>query len=248
MNTATIEAPADTTTASDTTTPPTAPAFTADGTLTLRYSERLLAGIAAVALHCAPAKEIVPVIQTVRVSPRTFIATDRYSVGQWTHNPLADDMQDSYAGEGHVLIPQNAAVWLSKQTSKMLGLDPRFAADALVIDFTPESVTVRYAEGERTILATTRFAKVGGNFPPVARLFPPADFEPYSGTVALKPAYLERFTKGSKLTSEREAAMRMTNGPTANPNKPGPVLIEFGKSSDDEQSFRGLLQPNLLLR
>jgi len=63
--------------------------------------------------------------------------------------------------------------------------------------------------------------------------------------VSLKPQF---FIDGLSQTGSEFARIGFT--PTDNPNKPGPVLItaQTSKDSDDQPSYRYLLQPNLLMR
>lgn len=63
--------------------------------------------------------------------------------------------------------------------------------------------------------------------------------------VSLKPQF---FIDGLSQTGSEFARIGFT--PTDNPNKPGPVLItaQTSKDSDDQASYRYLLQPNLLMR
>ena len=63
--------------------------------------------------------------------------------------------------------------------------------------------------------------------------------------VSLKPQF---FIDGLSQTGSEFTRIGFT--PTDNPNKPGPVLItaQTSKDSDDQASYRYLLQPNLLMR
>lgn len=234
---------------------PAAPVLLA---ITPPYSETLLAGLGAVLLH-ASKDDVTPAINAVRVSSRTFVATDRYTVGEWTHNESAPDTQDGFT------IPRGAAEWLTKQTAKALNRDARAITvspndePAVTIEFTADSITIRerFTENDGTpstrVLAVTTFGSMAAySFPPVARLFPDRDAEPDAAParVALNPAYIERFTKGAVKTGERHAPLTMTYTATSNPNKPGPVLFTFGRKENGATypPFRGLIQPNLLLR
>ena len=209
-------------------------------TITIPYSQATLGGIFAVALHSSK-DDVTPVVCTVKVSTHTFLATDRYSIGEWTHTPEASATPTSDVA---LLIPRSAAEWLAKQGAKALGFIPRDARmleEGAVIVFSRDSITIQWAESGQ-VLAVTRFAEVKGNFPPVGRLLAGAvAAEDAPSAISLKPAFIERFTKGAAKTLEREAALTMRFTKTANPSKPGPVIFEFAR-------FRGLLQPNLLLR
>lgn len=208
--------------------------------VTLPYSLGLLNGLFAVALH-ASRDDITPIIGTVQVTPRHFIATDRYSVGQWEHTiPAAGYADDPRA----VMVPRTAAEWLTKQQPKALGFTGRdiAASGALEVTFRADSITVQWAGGG-DVLAVTRYAPIVGNYPPVARLLPDTDDveDIPAAPVALGAAQLEKFTKGCAKVAGKDAAIRIIPSKTANPAKPGPVLITFG------QHFRGLLQPSVML-
>jgi hypothetical protein len=195
------------------------------------YSSELLDGLYAVVQH-ASKDDVIPVICTVRVTPRTFTATDRYSVGEWTHTSTGDDEA------GAILLPRVAAEWLTKQTAKLIGA-AGFPVGALFIHFMEESVEIRWSEdASGDIVAVTRFTAIEGNFPPVARLFSMGDAvnNDVPLYVGLSPAFLEKFTRGAKKVGYRDEPMRIQL--TKGGDKPGPVLITFG------QHFRGLLQPN----
>jgi hypothetical protein len=193
-----------------------------------------LNGLFAVTLH-ASKDDITPVIKTVRVTNKTFIATDRYSVGQWEHTPDAPDSDFS------LIIPKAAAEWLTKQTPKVLGFTEYALSNketGASIEFAHDSIIISY-DGD--ILAVTRFAVIGGNFPPVERLLANAVITTDATPVSLNPAFLERFTKGC-VRIDKKGVVRISLTKTENPAKPGPVFIEFG------EHFTGLLQPNHLLR
>jgi hypothetical protein len=222
-------------------------------TIELPYTAELLDGMFAVAQH-ASKDNATPIITMVKVCPRFFVATNRYTVGRWEHNTEAEVGPVTAEGvlvndpDAVVLIPRKAAEWLAKQTPKVLGVtDPRLVAgSSYVVVFTPESVTIKWAGPEGEVLAVTRFEVVTGNFPPVERLIPevtaeyaPEDILP---VVSLNPAHLEMFIRGAKRTLYREAPMRFRLTKTENPSKPGPVVITFA------DRFVGLLQPNLLTR
>lgn len=222
-------------------------------TIELPYTAEMLSGMFAVAQHTTK-DDVTPAIHAVKVTPRFFVATNRYTVGRWEHNTEADAGPLTAEGvlvndpDAVVLVPRKAAEWLAKQLPKVLGVeDPRNLSESpYVVVFTPESVTVKWAGNDGAILAVTRFEVVVGNFPPVERLFPEVrssdrldDFMP---VVSLKPEFLEMFIRGAKRTVVREAPMRFQLQKSDNPNKPGPVLITFA------DRFTGLLQPNILLR
>lgn len=207
-------------------------------TVTIPFNDENLNGMFAVHLHAAKDK----IIETVQVSASKFVATDRYTVGEYTHTPdtTKDDSET-------VLIPAAAALWLTKQTPKSLGVasvtaQQKYDDPSLVIVFTAESVTIKWDGDAGEVLAVTRFTPVAGNFPPVARLF--ADNpKPAALSVLLSPVHLDKFTKGATRLLGKGQPFEVTVVDSgSNPDKPGPVRILIG------ERFRGLLQPNLKIR
>jgi hypothetical protein len=219
-------------------------------TLTIPYSENALNGLYAVTLH-ASKDDVTPIICAVEVGSRFFTATDRYTVGQWEHTaPDADSEPNTAADEVTILLPRKTAEWLAKQTPKVLGIDALTAgAHSILIEDGAVSILENAGEETGRTIAVQRFEKISGNFPPVARLFPDeSTLEANAGdtptAVNLKPAVLEKFTKGAIRAGDRNEAMRFQLTTSGNPKKPGPVLVTFGSS----RQFKGLLQPIYLLR
>lgn len=209
---------------------PTAPTLTA---ITLPYSEALLSGLYAVALHTGK-NDMSPVVNNVRVNARTLLATDRHSVGRWEHTPGAVE------GDFSVLVPRVTAEWLTKQSPKVLGFMGREASISSQWDIviTSTAVTIQWRE-TGDVLAIQRYAECLSAFPPVDRILndltPALDAVP----VALMPARVERFTKGATRVLPKDGAYTMTTTSVGTSGKPGPVLFRFG-------SFKGCLQPNML--
>lgn len=209
-------------------------------TVVIPLTDETLAGLSAVMQH-ASKDDITPVICTVQVNAQTFVATDRYSVGEYTHDAAAAEPGES------VTIPRSAAEWLTKQNQKSLGAVARTTAPLFAAIVTAESIIIRWASDDNVsgaIVAVHTFLEVKGNYPPVARLFPAKDAEPKIMTtpvVSLGAVQLEKFTRGCKKMMGTHSPMTITFQPSENSNKPGPVLITFG-------AFRGLLQPNWLKR
>jgi hypothetical protein len=210
------------------------------------HSDETVAGLAAVLLHTSKEKHpSTIIIQGVAVTNRMFVATDRFSVARYAHGDPAGATTESEATveSETVVIPLDVAVWLSKLTLKSLGwIVVTEPASPYTVDVDAERVSVRRGD---TVVAQRVFERVGGNFPPAARLFdgvvPAADG---SVPVHLNAMFVERFVKAAKLLSQRGVPplMELTLTKTDNPNKPGPVLFRIG------DRFDGLLQPNLILR
>lgn len=227
----------------------------ADTSITLPYSTDLLGGIFAVAQH-ASKDAMSPVLTTVQVGTRHFVATDRYTVGEWEHTTIAEsEARHGYSEPTNpdlkILVPRSAAEWLAKQTFKVFGfVSQSFADNALEIVFASDSITVRYADGvlnadSDRVVAIQRFNPIGGNFPPVARLFPAENGTgAYSGAglVSLGPDHLDKLIKGIKRAGVKNESIRFQLTAADNPNKPGPVVATFGTR------FRALVQPNLIIR
>lgn len=202
------------------------------------YSEKMQGGLFAVAQHASKGKD-AGILNAVKVTPTVFVATNRYTVGEFTHTEGTD------AGDVSVLIPRSAAEWLAKQTPKAVGFPSGLVAGAASVVVTPTSITIRWNGDEGQVIAVTNFPSVTGNFPPVQRLFPSESnpVKPWSGdspVVRLNPEFLEFFTRGAKRIDKGESITFTLQG-SDNPHKPGPVLVELG-------AFRGLIQPNLLDR
>lgn len=200
-------------------------------TITLPYSVELLNGMYSTALHAEKSTGATPIIQAVQVNRTKLIATNRYTVAEYTHSVTESD--DGVT----VLIPRSAAEWLAKQTPKLLGIDKVQLLDGddsvFVVECAPDHVAIAYRES-RTVLTITRFDPVTGNFPPGARLFPDESGWPKDpAPVLLNPALVELFTKGATKLLGKDRPFRVT---VYDDKKP--VLIEF-----PGVGIRGLIQP-----
>ena len=224
---------------------------TKSATLALSYSSEMLGGLYAVLQH-ASKDAVTPVITGVLISASTFLATDRYTIGQWEHEPAgADSTAES------IIVPRSAVEWLLKQTLKALDQArlPEFSSgvgslSTLIVEITETHVSVLWRDG-RQELAVMRYTPIKGNFPPVDRLIVTALDNAAVDAVptGLSGSRLVRFANGAKKVCRKdEDVLRMTGTKTDKPAdsdkpaKPGPVLIQFG------EHFTGLIQPNLLLR
>lgn len=232
---------------------------TDDRSITLPYSQSLLNGMFAVALH-ASKDDMSPIIETVKVDARTFIATDRYTIGQWEHTTLAESNerngeQGPANPDAHVLVPRTAAEWLAKQSLRTLGFDRYMLETALTVTFAPDHISIQWAtdasatstNGEPQVVAITRFAELKGNYPPVARLLTEeSDYvnkdHNAPAMIALGPEHLDKVIKGCKRAGDRNEPIRMWLTKSDYSDKPGPIGISFAKR------FLGAIQPNLITR
>lgn len=205
--------------------------------LTFPYADAF-AGIAAVLPH-ASKDAVTPIIQAVHVGPDAFTTTDRYAVGQYTHGALIHPDTDP------VIVPREAAEWLTKQTAKALGLDRYTSTDTLTVTITADTITIR--DGDGVALASRLFKAMEGNYPPVGRLL--ADWRP---AVDAAPLHLN----GDFLARFAVSANKLGNSK----RDPLALRVEFGKPSDSRYAttapvrvtigdrFAGLLQPVLPTR
>lgn len=202
--------------------------------LTIGYADAL-SGIAAVLPCAAPAKEISAVLVAVLVTPEHFIATDRYTIARYAHRAPIHPETDA------VIIPRQAAEWLTKQTAKMLNRDATYLASAGRVEFTAEGVTIT-ADGD--VLAVTTFGAVGGNFPPVARLIDGWEAATEAQPVSLDTKLLARFDKSVTALSTRHdnPSFILEFGKSGYGDKPGPLRATIG------DRFDGLIQPKLIRR
>jgi hypothetical protein len=206
----------------------------ATSSVTLPYAVGTLNGLYAVLVHAAKDNK-TPVIATVRVDSRAFVATDRYTVGRWTHS----DQNELSTDSPNILVPRSAAEWLTKQLPKAIGkteselADPDSGRPTATITFTPESITVLSDAGD--ILAVTRFEPITGNFPPVEKLLGRIEFATDARPIALDPKHLDKFSKGAVRAASRDAAITMEFDSEPS-GKTGRAYITFG------EHFDGLMQ------
>jgi hypothetical protein len=227
-------------------------------TITLPYSPATIAGMAAVVLH-ASKDGVTPIICAVQVTQRHFVATDRFTVGQWEHTSLSESIErHGEAGpadpDATIILPRTAAEWLSKQLPKPLDIDrPNSRQDVserVEIVIANVSISIQYSGPTPTVIASTVFPEIKGNYPPTSRLFPAEISDPGNAPARLNPTLLAKFCTGAAKAAEKESPILMTNTQVGDSHKPGPVLIEFAADEVCESGyrFRGLIQPNVILR
>jgi hypothetical protein len=227
-------------------------------TITLPYSPATINGMAAVALH-ASKDGFTPILCAVQVTQRHFVATDRFTVGQWEHTSMSESIErHGETGpadpDATIILPRTAAEWLTKQLPKPLGIDRLISRqnvfDEVEIVITNESISIQYSGPTPTVIATTVFPELKGNYPPISRLFPADISDPGNAPAQLNPTYLAKFCTGAAKAADKNSPILMTNTRVKDSYKPGPVLIEFAadKACESGYRFRGLIQPNLISR
>lgn len=212
-------------------------------------------GFQAVLPH-ASTDRITPVINCVAVSRSRLYSSDRYTVGSFE---ISDELSD---GES-ILVPYEAAGWAARFVTKhLLGFRLQPDSYSLTIE-APEAVLPPTAgksaaslaeltsEKEKSIVklsvqsdlvgveAMRVFKPTFGTFPKVARLFDEFKTAETGTTVALNPAFLERFTGYAKRWN-RDRAIQIDLSTNEKTGKPGVVRVTADK-------FVGLIQPNLIL-
>lgn len=213
--------------------------------ITMPFEEAVKA-MGALLPHAAK-DDVTNVIESVRFEPSargaSLLATDRYSVGQWT-------TQATVSGEGFT-IPRNAAEWIAKLEGADLrmsgGRNGRGGADYFVTirqDDVDTRVEIRWGDPDAPKVEKSQtFDRVTGNYPPVGRILATAETaEPFTGTFALSVLSLTKVLANAKLIGSKEAA-RFTATVSSNPAKPGPVRVSFA----GEYRFLAIVQPYLLV-
>lgn len=212
-------------------------------TLAIPYTAELAAGIAAVIAH-ASKDAVTPILCGARFDRRYVVATDRYTVGRYEHTTHPESVA-RYGEEGPTdpdagwWIPTDALVWLSKQAATL----KHAIRSGLLLVISADTLTIHYGESETgTIAASLHYTADGGNFPPVARLFPEKSDDAIDG---FPPAWLgvDSFTKLSKSGTAIGRAEKKKNIPirfqfqAGEGRKLAPVLAHIG------DRFDSLIQP-----
>lgn len=207
--------------------------------ITLPLTPALTAGMAATLAHASRDK-VTPVIATVQVTRRHFVATDRYTVGQYEHTTLAESVE-RHGEEGPadpdaaILLPMDAADWLAKH--KPTGRQ--------TVTLTPDSVAIHWEnDADGAPIASRSFAPIVGNYPPVARLIPERTDAPQE----ILPTSLgvDSLTKLAKSATALGRADRTKNIPVrfqfagSDGYKSAPVMATVG------ERFVSLIQPILV--
>lgn len=215
-------------------------------TITMPFDEAVLA-MGALLPHAAK-DDVTNVIESVRFEPSasgtSILATDRYSIGQWTTEATVE-------GDGFT-IPRNAAEWIAKLKPADLrmsgGRNGRGGQDYFVTirqDDVDTQVEIRYGDADAPKVEKSQtFDRVTGNYPPVGRILATAEAaEPFTGAFALSALSLTKVLANTKLLEDRGGAARFAATVSDNPAKPGPVRVTFA----GEHRFQTIMQPNLLV-
>ncbi|WP_159601286.1 hypothetical protein [Agromyces humi] len=241
--------------------------------IVLPYSQALLDGLFAVALHTKA--DVTPSLGAVEVSGRYFTATNRYTIGRFEHTTPAEwvtlhgaDAGTQGTGSGAtpderaVLIPRKVADELVKLTAKKLEIvdpsrlsswDGSLSTVAYSVAFTPTNVTVRWGVAG-AVLTSIDFDAVDSRFPPVARLFPD-DGQWFDAPAGYTPNLLTLFARGAERVNDSKLDPMHLHGtveepPSWSPTEPekhGPTIVSFGPDKDAAHGFRfrGLLMPHI---
>lgn len=195
-------------------------------------------GFSAVLPH-ASKDDVHPVITGVAVFDGGLLATDRYTVGQYTFEgatPVFDDR------DGYVLVEAAAAEWVAKMVVSKLK-HGKYDADKYVLSVevfgegTDREVLFSVVRGD-VVERSQLFDVIDGNFPPVARLVADWRPSPDNMVVSLKPSLVKKVLDWVA-KQDRNAPVRFQPGGSEG-GKPGPVRFEF-------DGFVCLVQPNLIL-
>lgn len=243
-------------------------------TTTFLYGfDDLVNGVNAVMPHCSK-DDVTKIITGIHMAADgKLVATDRYSVGEYVPERFrvtGDSLPDVWAG---IVLSPELVKWVAKMRPATLSMGKYAVKDygfAIVVDSsTPNMarVELRYGvtfenpsepraddvvnDGGPNAEQSATFPLLAGNYPPVARLFPDVDDASkfgLSGPISLKTEFLTRFNTAVKWAGGRQDTAKFRFMVTENPNKPGPVFVEIQGDSQGVPAFRGLLQPNLLLR
>jgi hypothetical protein len=199
--------------------------------ITLPITPGLVAGFGAVLQHAAK-DAVAPVIQSVRVTMRHIIATDRYTIGQYEHTTY-DESVERYGEDGPadpdaaITLPRDVAEWLSKY--KVSGLQ------ILTLTLTEDRAIITWENDAENIVESRAFKNMSAlNYPPVARLIP----EVTEGAVDVPPLYLgadllARVAKSAQIiqrvSRQKNAPVRMQFAPSESRYRHDPVLVTIGR-------------------
>lgn len=220
-----------------------------------------VAAFNAVLPHAAGKNEPTRVITGVRLTAEgNLVATDRYTVGRYRPDYESHDFLrprkhgDDFPG---ATLPVEAVKWITAMRATKLAAGKYSVSSyaiRLVVDLDAQMVKValvrgvdweRYDDHEDDVDAveqSAQFALLGGNFPPVDRLFPNETTKFGTDAVSLKMDLVMRIATATKWLGDRNDVARFQFTQNANSDKPGPVFVTVG------DRFDSLIQPNLLLR
>lgn len=235
-------------------------------TLTMPFAEAV-AAFNAVMPHIGK-DPTTRVIEGMYVSPEgALLATDRYTVGRYVPAYDSHDyLRARFEGENFqgAILPLDAVKFVAKMRATQFGdkRDAQYMAIRLTFDSSDGPVVriqvlsgvnwERFDDTESNapeIVQSARFDLIGGNYPPVNRLFPDDTTEFGARALSLKTSFLGRVDTAVKWLGGSNGCARFQFCKTDNPNKPGPVHARvFGEIGGASGTFDCLIQPNLLLR
>lgn len=213
--------------------------------------------------------DVTPVITCAQIQGNAIRATDRFTVAE---HELSESLDD-----GTLMIPRDAVNWIARIVTKHLlhhptaggytvtirGNDPDIYAGTLdphepnlpegefatrtearggiLHEFRESPIRVTVDSRDGGTEAMRAFRPIHGTFPPVGRLL--TEFKPSADVaeVALGPVHLEKFTTWARKWHREQPLRFELSAREGGGGKPGPIRVTYGK-------FRGLIQPNLLLK
>lgn len=206
---------------------------------------------------------IITALSIVSTDDKTgshLVATDRYSVGRYELSVPIGDLAEGVVG---FLVPRQAASWITRLTFGVLRYGKeswaqyRVRITQAVDDEKPfvREVTVALIHGQTEDVGLGYpafhedaqpeqlrvFDGLGGNFPPVLRLFPDETTKLGVERLALSPWLISRIATSIVAATGKKTDPGHFTFTAATSGKPGPVMVEAGKLSM-------LIQPNSMIR
>lgn len=201
--------------------------------------------LAEVALAAASKDDITPIINAgcfdVEKDHVSVTATDRYRVHQ------AAAKLSRPAKPHRVVLSREALTWIVKNAAAFRGsfLDSPTLTISATEGSDGPSVTITISAEDGRSLTLNTFG-VKGNYPPVSKLIDNARaVDEAPGHAQLR---LDFVGKTAALAHSKYESGRVKFTVSENPNKPGPVLIEYADPETREVYATALVQPNLELK
>lgn len=187
-------------------------------------------------------REMTPVLTGIRLTIEsgkyTAVATDRYIVAEVTGEAEADtDIEVTFLDTDLVDLAKLGTVVTFK-----------IVEEVTVDGYNVQAMEATYASGSR------RLFEVGGNYPPVARLFPDVDkLEAVPAGTLVNPQYITRLSKvhsEASITAKpsERALMPITMATVPNEHGTAPIQVTRVSGRGVDVTFRALFTPNLRLK
>ena len=183
-------------------------------------------------------RETTPVLTGIRFTIEggryTATATDRYVIAEVTGEAEAD------ADIAVTFLDTDIADLAKLGTVVTFTVNPAERVDGYHV----QVLEAAYASGSR------RLFEVGGNYPPVARLFPDVDkLEAVPADTLINPQHVTRLAKVHSEASIAEkpserAIMPIVMSTVPNEHGTAPIHVTRSLGREDDATFRALLQPN----